>query len=828
MLDGLIGDARLAIRACRAAPTVTTAVILTLALGIGATTAVYSVANALVLRPLPVRSPSDLVTITSETALRHGFQAGTGWNHAMWTRLRQRADAFGGGFAWILQRLDLSEGGEMQPITALFASGELFSTLGVEPAIGRTFTVVDDVPGGGPDGAVAVIGYRLWQRRYAGSPDVLGSRLSIEGTPITIIGVAPESFRGVDVGQPFDVAMPFGTESIIRGDRSLIENERALLLTVMLRLKPGQTRSDAAAALSAMQPQILAPDAPQFLKEPFLISGASTGISDRSRLRQQYQFPLVVLSIISGIVLLIVCLNVANLLLVRAAARRRELGVRLALGASRWRIGRQYLLEALTLGSMGTVGGLLCAAWAARGLAAQLPLQDGSVALDLLFDWRVLIFTAAVATLAAVLFGTVPALHASRVPPIDGLRDGGRGDAGGGRMGLLPGGLVMVQVALSIVLVASAGLFVKTMNRLTNAPLGLEPDGLLVVSVNTNRSVSHPAGPTDLHQRLLDAVAAVPGVNRAAGSVWTPIGTGGGGLLTDARGRRAELGRQVVAFNFVTPGWFATYGTAIEHGRDFDARDGARAARVAVINEALRRSLLPDAEALGRTIHAGPCGDDGCTVVGLVADALYGHSLRESPPPTVYMSFAQSGGLVPPSGPPFRITIRAAGDPGALWPALAATLGRIDAGLTYTVRAVEEDLRASVAQERLLATLAGFFGAVALLLAAVGLYGVSSYAAGRRRAEIGIRLALGGQPYGVLRIILRRIVLFVVAGTVVGMLATLWLSRFVVALLYGVQPHDAATLLMTASTVVSVAVVAGWLPASRAVRMDPAQVLREP
>lgn len=822
MLRGIVGDLRLAVRSLRAAPEVTIAAVLTLALGIGATTAIFSVANGLALRPLPVKNPEDLATITSDTALRHGFQAGAGWSYAMWNQLRQRADVFDGAFAWTLQRLDLSEGGEVQPANGLVASGEFFDVLGVRAVIGRTFTFADDVRGGGPDGAVAVISHSLWQRRFGAGPDVLGSRLLLEQVPVTIVGVAPEWFRGVDVGQPFDVAIPFGTDALVRSRRSFTSSERSFSLTVMLRLKPEQSISEATAALRTMQPQLVGANAPELVNEPFVIVDASRGISDRSRLRQRYQYPLVILSIVSGIVLIIVCLNIANLLLSRASARRPELSVRLALGAPRWRLARQHLVEALTLGIVGTAAGTLFAASASRVVLTRFRSPHGSVSIDLPFDWRVFAFTAGVALFAVVLFGSVPALYATRVAPTEPVRDAARG-AGRRRMGLLSGGLVAAQVALSIVLVAGAGLFVRTANRLANVPLGFEPSGMLVVSVNTARSVLKPGDPTQLHQHMLEAVMAVPGVMQAAGSVWTPVGTGGGGLLTDARGRRPDIARQV-AFNFVTPGWFETYGTAVKMGRDFDTRDGPSAPRVALVNEALRRSLLSEGQPLGRTIQAGPCSRTGCTVIGVVGDAVYGHSLRDAPPPTVYMPLAQSAR---PPNAPFRISLRAARDLADLRTSLAARLRDVDAGVTFTFRRLEQDVDATVAQERLVAMLAGFFGAIALLLSGVGLYGVSSYAATRSRAEIGIRLALGGQPHAVVRAMLGRIALFVLTGAVVGIVAALWLGRFVAPMLYGLEPHDPVTLAASASTLASVAAVAGWIPASRATRIDPAQALRE-
>jgi len=419
--------------------------------------------------------------------------------------------------------------------------------------------------------------------------------------------------------------------------------------------------------------------------------------------------------------------------------------------------------------------------------------------------------TAAVTAFVVVLFGTFPAVHAARVAPFEALRTG-RGSAGSA---YASSALVVVQVALSIVLLAAAGLFVGTSNRLAGVPLGFDPKDMLIVSVSA---------PGQNRQQMLDAVAAVPGVTRAAGSIWTPVDVGGGQLI-DASGRRADVSQRV-AYNFVTPGWFATYRTAFRAGRDFDARDAPNAPRVAIVNDALRRSLLAGADALGATIHAGPCGHDGCTVVGVVADAVYGQSLRDAAPPTIYIPIDQSEGLAMP-GAPFRISVRAAGDPAGVAIGLRARLHDLDSRLAFASRRLEQELAASVAQERLLAMLSGFFGAVALLLAGVGLYGVTSYAVTRRRAEIGVRLALGGQPSAVVGAIVGRLVVFVVAGAVSGLLCALWLARFVAPLLYGLAPHDPWTLILAASSLAVVGAAAGWIPAARAARIDPARTLRQ-
>ena len=823
MLGDLIGDLRLGIRALRAAPAATVPAVLTLALGIGATTAIFSVANGLLLRPLPVKAPEQLVTVTSETALRFGFQAGAGWSYAMWDQLRQRAGVFDGAFAWTLQRVDLSDGGEAQPANMLIAGGDFFDTLGVRATAGRTFTPADDVRGGGPDGGVVVISQRLWKTRFNNAGSAIGSRMTVDGTPLTIVGVIPERFRGIDVGQPFDVAIPFGAETLLRGRRPLMDSSRALLLTVMLRLKSGQTVSQATAALRAMQPDILGHDAPPFLKEPFVVVPASTGISDRSQLRQRYERPLVTLAIVSGLVLLIISVNIANLLLSRSAARRQEWSLRLALGAPRWRIARQSLIEGFALGAAGATGGVAVAAWASRALLTQFPAAGGAVTIDLPIDWRVLAFACGATTIAAVLFAVAPAFHATRVPPLAILQEEGRASSGR-RTGLLSSGLIALQVALSLVLLAGAGLFLRTLDRLAAVPLGFAPSGLFVVSVNAARTEAAPSERIQLWERIQGAVQAVPGVLDAAGSIWTPVGTGGGGVLTDARGRRAEIGRQV-AFNFVTPGWFATYGTDIRAGRDFDSRDRAGAARVAVVNEAYRRAIARAGFAIGDTIAAGPCGGTGCTVVGIVADTVYGRSLRDTPPPTVYVPLAQSDDL--PPGAPLRLSMRTAVSFASLLPDLSTALQHVDRRLTFTLRPIAADIDASVAQERLVARVGGFFGAIGLILSAIGLYGVVSYSVARRRGEIGIRLALGGQPADVVALMLGRVAIALVAGAMIGIGSALWLSRFVAPLLYGLESRDPVTLAAATVILVAVAALAAWVPVSRAVRIDPAQVLRQ-
>ena len=824
MIRGVANDLRLAVRSLRATSAITVAAVVTLALGIGATTAVFSVANGLILRPLPVAEPRRLVTVTSAFALRFGFQGGAGWNYAMWDQLQQRATVFDGALAWTLQRVEGAESGETRPFNALVTSGGFFDMLGVRALAGRTFTSADDVRGGGPDGGAVVISEALWQQRFNRAANVVGSRLAIDGTPLTIVGIIPKSFRGLDVGQPFDVAMPFSAEALVHGNRSFRDNQGALLLTVMLRLKPGQTLPAATAAMRTMQPQIVGRGAPPFLRDPFIVVPASSGISDRSQLRQRYERPLVVLAIVSGLLLGIVCVNIANLLLTRATARRYELSVRLAVGASRWRLVRQVIVEGLVLAFAGTAIGMLFAAWGSRALVSQLPAPSGPVSIGAPTDWRVLVFVTGVSLIAVVLFAAGPAVYASRVPPLEALQERGRA-TGGDRKGLLSFGFIVLQVALSIVLLAGAGLFIQTFNRLVKVPLGFDPKGVVVVTVNTSRLSSQPTSRAQIYERIRDALDAVPGVSRVAGSMWTPIGAGGGGVLTDARGRRADLGRGQLAFNVVTPGWFAAYQTTLHSGRDFDARDSANGARVAIVNETYRRTLLSSRAALGEAINAEPCGQAGCSVVGVVADTVYGSSLRDAPPPMVYVPLAQATGLRPDM--PLRLSMHTEADHESVVHAVTAALNRVDPRLTFTSRPLLDDVEAAASQERVVARLAGFFGVAALLLSAIGLYGVIAYTLTRRRGEFAIRLALGAQTGDVIRLMLTYIGVSVLAGTVLGLLIAVWLSRFVAPLLYGLKAHDPATLAVATALLALVALVAGWRPASRAVRIDPARVLRD-
>jgi predicted permease len=828
-LDDALRDLQYAVRTLRRAPHFTLAVVLTLGLGMGANTAIFSLIDSLLLRALPVVEPHRLVRVASRDAIDQGFPFAS-MSYPLWDQFRQRAQLFDGAVAWSPARFNIAQGGETQPVDGLYANGTFFDTLGVPLFLGRGFTPTDDASGGGPDGPVAVISYSFWRRRFGRADNTIGAQLVVERIPFTIIGIAPPDFFGVEVGRTFDVALPISTEPLVRGEGSVLDTPLGFL-QVMLRLKLQQSLDAATAVLRTVQPQMLQAALPAnipprvrqaMLKNPFVLVPASAGMS---RLRQRYQRPLLTLLGIAALILLIACANIVNLLLARAVSRRHELQVRLALGAPRWRLAQQLLVESLVLASMGTVVGLALAHWGSRALVAEMSTTATRVFLALSLDWRLLGFTTAVTILTAVLFGTVPAVIATRDAPVGVLKEHGRAASGEARGGL--SSVIVVQVGLSLVLVVAAGLFLRTFERLATRPLGFDPDRVLVVNVNTTHANIRFGVRSAFYYQLVEALASLPGVAQAAGSEFTPLTGSFDGMRVDVPGAPSmSEPEHGVRANAVTPGWFAAYGTPIRAGRDVNDRDSALAPPVLMINETFARAFFPDRNPIGQVII--DVGDPRRwvrkTVVAVVGDAAY-VSLRERVQPTVYAPLAQ---WEVPTGLDTSISIRAlAGSPALLTHSVAEALTTVDRNLTFTFRPLADQVDASLTQERMIAMLSGFFGALALLLAALGLYGVTSYAVTKRRAEIGIRIALGAQPGNVVRLMLSRILFLVLLGVLVGGAVSLWASRFIATLLYGIEARDPATLLSAAVVLMAVAGLAGWLPTWRAARIDPAEVLRE-
>jgi predicted permease len=826
-----MSDLRDALRALRATPVVSAVAVLSLALGIGANTAIFSIVNALMLRSLPVRDPAQLVQVFAGTTR-------ASWSNPLWEQLRERRhQLFQGAFAYSRQDLNLAAGGEVQPATTILASGDMFDVLGVPAILGRTFTAENDVRAGrGTDARqVVVISYTFWQRHYGGAADVIGRPLSLNRVPFTIIGVTGPEFTGVDQGSPYDAAIPLAAEPLIRGGGPSAMDERSWWwLRTMARLKPGSTIDQATAALRGVQPQMRQATVPanyrpqdlaRYLKEPFSLRAAANG---PNALGRQYRDPLNVLMVVVGLVLLIACANIANLLLARANARRHELSVRVALGASGWRIARQLLAESLLMAMAGALIGLAFAQWAARLLVSQLSLYGSRITLDVGLDWRVMAFTAAIAMFTALLFGVVPALRSMRVEPQEAIKEQGRSIVGESRFGFASL-LVVSQVALSLVLVVAAGLFMRTFASLANTRLGFDPDPIMVVSVGAARSQDAAADQNRaaLFERVRQAVLTVPGVRHAALQSVTPLSNSEWDtLIANPPGMSLPEGERDVHVNAVSPDWFATYGTPILAGRDFTLRDTPSSPKAILVNETFARKYFAGASPIGRTVRNEPSPGENppaMEIVGLVRDAVY-DTLRDGVPPTIYQAALQQK-----EPQPFvEVAIRAAsGSPALLTRGVIEAIGRVDRDLTLEFKPLRETVRDFTVQERVLALLSGFFGMLALLLAGLGLYGVMSYAVSRRRTEIGIRMALGAAPSGAVRLILVRAAILIGLGVAAGAAVSLWASQFVATLLFGLPPRDPVTLAGAAAVLVAIGALAGWLPARRAARIDPAQVLRD-
>jgi predicted permease len=819
---------------------VTAVAILSLALGIGANTAIFSIVDSAFVRELPVDAPDRLVAVSDARAGRFGSIES--WTYDVWHELRDRAQPFDGACAFWYDHLNLStRGGEADPVDALWVSGRYFSTLGVGTVLGRALGPEDNTPGAN---AAAVISYRFWQRRFGGAADAIGQSLSLETVPFTIVGITPPDFFGTAVGRTFDVALPIGAERRVRGpDSRLSPGKSVYALTVMLRLKPDQSVKEAAAILRGLQPQIRAaamppnmPAAfrPEFMKDPFLVVPAATGTSG---LRTRYGRPLAVVFTVVALVLLVACANIANLQLARATARSHDLSVRVALGASRWRIARELLAESALVAAAGTGAGLVLAAWIGPAIVSRLSSTRTPIYLDLRFDWRVLAFTAAAGIATTVLFGVAPAIRASTVAPIDALKRSPRGALAGGPA-RLSAGLVVAQVALSMLIVVSAGLFVRTFERLSTLPVGVDAGRVLIVGVNTRRTHVEAARRLAFADQLRADVAALPGVERAAVSLTTP--SGGMGLVdlvyqkdaSPSEGLNAlgpgGLGPRATYLNFVTPGWFATYGTTIEAGRDFDDRDVAGAPPVVIVNQAFVRKFLRGTPPLGAIVrfdrgHGAPVEK---TVVGVVEDAIYS-SLRHAEDPVEYAPIAQLDFPTPPAIDA-SISVRAAHtSPMRLARSIAAALTAENRDLVFSFATLDDQIDGGLTQERALAQLSGVFAALALLLAGIGLYGVTAYAVVCRRSEIGIRMALGATTGAIVRLVAARVVSLLAVGVVAGAILSAWASRYVASLLFGITAHDVVTYAAGTAILAAAAALAAWPPVWRASRVDPAVVLRE-
>ena len=816
--------AREGYRSFRAAPAVWTAVILSLALGTGANFTLFTLVNALILRPLPVADPGRLVSV--RTAAGADL-----WNYAVFEQLRENTALFESVAAWSSETFDTAPSGRAATVNGLLVSGSFFSTLGLAPTRGRLLGAGDDRrPGEAPGDAVAVISDGFWRRHFNQAEDVFGQRLLLDRATFTIVGVMPRGFLGPEVGTEVDVAIPLGAEPLVHR-QAFVTLHTISWLNVLARLRRDDARDAAIARLRAFQPVLrerILKDGESTstdrLAEPLELRAAGRGVS---ALRNRYQRPLAVLGVVSALVLAIACANVANLLFARAIARRREMSVRLALGASTRTLVKSLMAESAILIGIGTGVGALVALWASRTFAAQVTFAGRATSLDLSPDWRVFGFGVAVASLTVCASALLPAWRAARVDPAEALSHGARVRSDGHR-GVHA--LVIAQVAFTIVLLVAAGLFVRTLRTLVTQPLGLERNHVLVIRVEPTAPPADPVRVLDLYDRLRDAVRVLPGVEHASASTMTPVGAPQRWLIRydvpslPHISAIAETDRTIMA-NVISPGFFATFGTRVRLGREFLSRDDARGAPVAIVNQTFVDRVFDGASPIGQVVRqVGFVGRPSVDreIVGVVEDAAY-LSLREMHLPTMYIPMRQR-----PSAPPVvHIGVRMSpGAPAALAETVLDALAAVDPSAALSAATLVEQVDGSLAQERLVAMLSAFFGGLALVLAAVGLYGVTSHTVGQRRAELGIRLALGATRGAVVTDVLRRVTVLVAAGTGIGLLSSWWLGPFVETLLYGLAPRDPYTLVGAAIAVATVGVAAGLVPAIAASRLDSAVVLR--
>jgi putative ABC transport system permease protein len=832
LLETLGQDLRYAVRMLRLNPGFTLVAVLSLALGIGANTAIFQLLDAVRLRSLPVANPQELyeIKVVSPKGRSGNFaNRYPRMTNAIWEQIRDRQEAFSSIFAWGDWPFDLSQGGRVRQADGIWVSGDYFRTLAVDPLLGRLISGEDDRRGCAP---VAVISYAFWQREFGGARSAVGSTVSLNTHPVEVIGVTPANFTGIDVGHRFDVALPVCSEPAFSGKENKLERRWAWWLTAIGRLKPGWTpeRADAhlqalasSVFVAALPPQFDAERRKNFLSDSLKTSPAAQGLSD---LRETYEDPLWLLIAIAGVVLLIACANLANLLLARATAREKEVAVRLAIGGSRGRLVRQFLTESLLLALVGAAGGVLLARFLSQALVAFLTTSQQKIFLDLHMNLTVLLFAAGLAVFTCVLFGLLPALRATQIVPAAVMKAGGRGLTSGRERFTLQRALVTAQVALSLVLLFSALLFVRTFHKLSTLDAGFRTDGILVVSLDGQRAGYTPEQWPVLDRQLLERVRSAPGVDRAARAENFPMS---GGWFNDnvsaADGDAAKAEGKLSYFTMASPGLFDVLRIPLLAGRDFTDSDTVGAPRVAVVNEAFSRKVFGTANALGRRFTK----QDGVRrktetfeIVGIVGDTKVtslreDHELMAYVPDTLLKGAELSQTLVLHSDVPLREVMNS----------VLRSVAEVNPAINVDFTVFKTEIQETLVPESLMATLSGFFGLLAGALAVIGLYGVISYMVAQRRNEIGIRMALGAGSGSILLMVLRGAGTLIAAGLAVGTVLALLGARAASSLLFGLRPYDPATLFTAILLLAVASLLAAAVPARRAASLEPMKALRD-
>jgi predicted permease len=831
-MAGLLQELRYSLRTLRKSPVFLVVSILSLALGIGANTAIFTLINQLILQPLPVKDPQQLVMLAGRGKHYGGNNGPDRLSYPMYREIRDQNQVFSGMFCTYPATVSASFGGRTELIGADFVSGNYFPVLGIGAALGRVFTASDDlIQGGHP---LAVLSYGYWRARFNADRSVVGRQILINGRALTIIGVSPAGFDGVEPGRAPQIRIPVTMkDDLPHSDFARLNNDRFRWAEVFGRLKPGISLEKAQAGLQPLFHQILNREvteppfakASPFVKQEFLSMWMEVmrGSKGRSNLRRTYSKPLFALMGIVGLVLLIACSNLANLLIARASARQKEISIRLALGAGRGKVMRQLLVETLVLAGAGGSLGVGLAVVLDRALISFLPTGQTPISLASTPDATVLAFTCAISLVASILFGLAPALQSTRPELANTLKDQAASVIRGSSAGLRKG-LVVAQVSLSLLLLVGAGLFQQSLRNLKMLNPGFEVKNLMALDVDPTLNRYDRKWTMEYYRRLRETLGALPGVDSHALAVVPVLENDEWDNWVTIEGYSAKQDeRPDPHMQFASPGFFKTLKTPILLGRDFNDRDTAEAPKVGIVNQKFVKRYFGGADPLGRHVGMGidPGTKTNIQIIGVVGDTKY-ESMRDEIPYELYIPSDQATFA---SG--VTVYVRAPGDPVRLFDTLRTAVRSVDSGVpVYHMRTLEDQVEISLLTERLLATLSSVFGCLAALLAMLGLYGVMAFLVERRTREFGIRMALGARQSSILWMVMSETLTVTGIGVIIGLAGAWAVTRLIQAQLFGVGPTDFATLAAASLGIAALTAVAGLLPARRATGIDPMTALR--
>ena len=817
-LDSFVRDLRYALRGIARSPGFASVTLLTLALGIGANTAIFELLDALRLRSLPIPAPQQLAELRIVGGNR-GFGVNNGpygqFTLPMWQELRRNHDPFSGILAWRSTGVLMGKPSDARQVNGIEVSGEFFNVLGVAPWQGRLIEPQDEA---GCAISRVVVSYPYWKTAMGGQPITPASAITVEGRPVQVLGVTPPSFFGLSVGERFDVAYPTCTPPNPRRE--------AFIFSVMGRLKEGWTLDRASAYLASISPGIFENTAPTgysaeavktYKNYRLAAYAAESGVS---MLRDAYDTSLELLLAIAGVVLLIACANLANLMLARANTRQREMAIRIALGASRGRLLRQLLIESGLLALLGAVCGVALAHPLGRLLVASLNTSQNSIQLTIATDWRVLLFAAVVAMFTAIVFGTMPALRGTQTDPLAAIQAGARGVTGNRERFSVHRMLVITQIAVSLVLLVGALLFVRSYRNLVTLYPGMRESGITVAYLNFPQLNVAPENVAEFKRQIIEDVRNIPGVQNAASTTNTPLSGD-----TWTHGVRVADREGWSRFTYASPSYFVTMGIQLLTGRNFTDADTNHAPLVLIVNQAFIRKYVGNNSPLGHAVRVMPepqYPERIYHIVGTIPDTKY-NNLRSDAEPIAFVPASQLP--VTADGPHLALMIASNTGP-ALVPAIRRAMEANHPGATLQFVDFQQNIRDNLVGDRMMAMLSGFFGVIATLLVAVGLYGVLSFLVTQRRGEIGIRIALGASHAQIIGLVLRDTAAMLLVGVVFGTTLALLSGRMASSMLFGLKPYDVATLLFAFALLALIAILASWLPARKASRLDPVTALR--